>query len=170
MFLISAALILSFLVFGGGFPETADVVFQGAQAAIADYFGWFLILVTNLCLVLTVYLAFSRFGDIRLGAQTETPQYGLMSWIAMLFSAGIGIGLLYWAVAEPLFHFSSPPVGEAETVEAAKQAMVLAFFDWGLHGWAVYCIVALSLAYFHYRQGLPLSIRSVLYPDRKSVV
>ena len=164
VFLISAALIIGFLIFGAGFPDTANGVFQGAQTAIADYFGWFLILVTNLALVLTVYLAFSRYGDIRLGAQTETPQYGLVSWVAMLFSAGIGIGLLYWAVAEPLFHFFSPPMGEAESVEAAKQAMVLAFFDWGLHGWAVYCIVALSLAYFHYRKGLPLSIRSVLYP------
>ncbi|MBO0903071.1 BCCT family transporter [Jiella sonneratiae] len=164
VFLISAILIIGFLVFGAGFPETADTVFQGAQKGIADYFGWFLILVTNLSLILTVYLAFSRYGDIRLGAQTETPQYGLMSWIAMLFSAGIGIGLLYWAVAEPLYHFFSPPVGEPESVEAAKQAMVLAFFDWGLHGWGIYCIVALSLAYFHYRQGLPLSIRSVLYP------
>ena len=164
VFLVSAGLILSFLIFGAGFPETANAVFQGAQTGIADYFGWFLILVTNLSLVLTVYLAFSRYGDIRLGAQTETPQYGLLSWVAMLFSAGIGIGLLYWAVAEPLFHFFSPPMGEAESVEAAKQAMVLAFFDWGLHGWGIYCIVALSLAYFHYRQGLPLSIRSVLYP------
>nr|WP_304363654.1 BCCT family transporter [Jiella sp. LLJ827] len=164
VFLTSAGLILGFLLFGVIWPEFANTVFQGAKTAIADYFGWFLICVTNLAFVLTVYLAFSRYGDIRLGAQTETPQYGLLSWMAMLFSAGIGIGLLYWAVAEPLYHFFAPPLGEPESVEAAKQAMVLSFFDWGLHGWGIYCIVALSLAYFHYRQGLPLSIRSVLYP------
>lgn len=82
----------------------------------------------------------------------------------MLFSAGIGIGLLYWGVAEPLFHFAKPPMGTPETVETAKQAMSLSFLHWGLHGWALYGIVALSLAYFHYRRGLPLSIRSVLYP------
>ena len=164
VFATSAALIISFILFGVIAPEFANTVFQGAQKWIADTFGWFLILVTNAALVLTVYLAFSRFGDIRLGHQTEQPEYSLMSWVAMLFSAGIGIGLLYWAVAEPLYHFFAPPVGEAESVEAAKQAMVLAFFDWGLHGWAIYCIVALSLAYFHYRHGLPLSIRSALYP------
>ncbi|UIJ72164.1 BCCT family transporter [Aurantimonas sp. HBX-1] len=164
VFTISAILILGFIVFGAAFNDVASSLFTGAQAGIADYFGWFLILTTNLALGLCIYLAFSRFGDIRLGAQTESPEYGLMSWTAMLFSAGIGIGLLYWAVSEPLFHFFAPPMGEPETIEAAKQAMVLSFLHWGLHGWAIYGIVGLSLAYFHYRNGLPLSIRSALYP------
>src|SRR5690606_8588076 len=86
----------------------------------------------------------------------------LFSWIAMLFSAGIGIGLVYWGTAEPLYHFMAPPVGEGQTVEAAKQAMNLSFLHWGLHAWAIYTVVALSLAYFHFRRGLPLSIRSSL--------
>ncbi len=118
----------------------------------------------NVALVFCIYLAASRYGDIRLGQQTEKPQYSLFSWIGMLFSAGIGIGLVYWGTAEPLYHFMAPPLGEAETIEAAKQAMSISFLHWGLHAWAIYTIVALALAYFHFRRGLPLSIRSTLYP------
>ncbi len=111
-----------------------------------------------------IYLIASRYGDIRLGQQTERPQYSLGSWIGMLFSAGIGIGLVYWGTAEPLYHYMAPPMAEPETMEAAKQAMNISFLHWGLHAWAIYTIVALSLAYFHFRRGLPLSIRSTLYP------
>lgn len=164
VFAISAALIVGFIIFGAAFTETAASVFEGAQTAIATYFGWFLILTINLAVLACLYLALGPYGVVRLGAQTETPQYGIFSWTAMLFSAGIGIGLLYWAVAEPLFHYFAPPIADAESVEAAQQAMVLSFLHWGVHGWAVYCIVGLSLAYFHYRKGLPLSIRSALYP------
>jgi choline/glycine/proline betaine transport protein len=134
------------------------------QNFITDKFGWLFIILVNLALLLCIYLAMSRYGDIRLGAQTETPQYSLFSWIGMLFSAGIGIGLVYWGTAEPLYHFMAPPLGEAETIEAAKQAMSISFLHWGLHAWAIYTIVALALAYFHFRRGLPLSIRSTLYP------
>lgn len=109
-------------------------------------------------------MIFSRYGDIRLGHQNERPEYNMVSWIGMLFSAGIGIGLLYWGTAEPLYHFMAPPLGEAETVAAAKQAMNISFLHYGLHVWALYGMVALSLAYFHYRVGLPLAIRSTLYP------
>ncbi|GLQ39852.1 hypothetical protein GCM10007908_34720 [Rhizobium albus] len=164
VFSISAGLIVAFILFGALFPETSGAIFLGAQAAVADYFGWFLILVTNLAVAASLYLAIGPYGSIRLGAQTETPQYGLFSWIAMMFSAGIGIGLLYWGVAEPLTHFYAPPLQEAESVAAAEQAMVLSFLHWGFHGWGVYCIVGCALAYFHYRKGLPLSIRSALYP------
>ncbi|NMG41944.1 BCCT family transporter [Chelativorans sp. ZYF759] len=164
VFSISAVLILGFIVLGAFFTDIAGALFQGAQAGIADYFGWFLILTVNVCVVACVYLALGPYGTVRLGAQTERPQYGLYSWTAMMFSAGIGIGLLYWGVAEPLYHFFAPPIGEGETVAAAEQAMVLSFLHWGIHGWAVYCVVGLSLAYFHYRKGLPLSIRSALYP------
>lgn len=164
VFAVSALLIVGFIVFGAAFTELAASIFTGAQTAVADYFGWFLIIVTNLAVLLSLYLALGPYGKVRLGAQTETPQYGLFSWTAMLFSAGIGIGLLYWAVAEPLFHFFAPPIAEAESVQAAEQAMVLSFLHWGIHGWALYCIVGLSLAYFHYRKGLPLSIRSALFP------
>ena len=164
VFLTSAILILAFIIFGAFFNELASEVFGQAKAFVSMRFGWFFIMVVNLTLVMSIYLIFSRYGDIRLGHQNEDPEYNLVSWIGMLFSAGIGIGLLYWGTAEPLYHFMAPPLGEPETIAAAKQAMNISFLHYGLHVWAIYGMVALSLAYFHYRRGLPLAIRSTLYP------
>ncbi len=162
--MVSAALIVGFIVFGALFNEVAAALFSELQSMITHRFRWLFVILMNSALVFSLYLALSRFGDIRLGQQTEHPEYSLLSWFSMLFSAGIGIGLLYWGTAEPLYHSMAPPMGQAQTVEAAKQAMNLSFLHWGLHAWALYCVVALALAYFHYRRGLPLSIRSVLYP------
>lgn len=164
VFLTSAILILVFIIFGAFFNEQAEVVFNEAKAFVSLRFGWFFIVVVNLALVMSIYMIFSRYGDIRLGHQTERPEYNLVSWIGMLFSAGIGIGLLYWGTAEPLYHFMAPPLGTPESVEAAKLAMNISFLHYGFHVWAIYGIVALALAYFHYRVGLPLAIRSTLYP------
>ena len=164
VFLSSALLIIAFIIFGAFFNELANEVFGQAKAFISVRFGWFFIVVVNLALLMSIYLIFSKYGDIRLGYQTEKPEYNLISWIGMLFSAGIGIGLLYWGTAEPLQHFMAPPLGEPETIAAAKQAMNISFLHYGLHVWAIYGMVALSLAYFHYRRGLPLAIRSTLYP------
>ncbi|MBC06264.1 BCCT family transporter [Thalassospira sp.] len=164
VFSVSAILIVGFIIFGAVFTETAGALFAAAQSVIANYFGWFLIIVANLAVIVSLYLAIGPYGRVRLGRQTDAPEYGLFSWTAMLFSAGIGIGLLYWGVAEPLYHYFAPPTAEPETIAAAEQAMTISFLHWGIHGWALYCIVGLSLAYFHYRKGLPLSIRSALYP------
>ena len=164
VFITSSILIVGFIIFGSLFSETAAALFSFLQDFIAEKFRWLFIILFNVALVFCIYLAASRYGDIRLGKQTERPQYSLFSWIAMLFSAGIGIGLVYWGTAEPLYHFMAPPIGEGQTVESAKQAMNLSFLHWGLHAWAIYTVVALSLAYFHFRRGLPLSIRSTLYP------
>jgi len=164
VFITSALLIVGFILFGSLFGELAGEVFNQLQSFITHRFRWLFIILMNVAVVFSLYIALSRYGDIRLGHQTEHPEYSLLSWFGMLFSAGIGIGLLYWGTAEPLYHFMSPPMGQAETVEAAKQAMSISFLHWGIHAWALYCVVALSLAYFHYRRGLPLSIRSVLYP------
>ena len=164
VFIASALLIVGFIIFGSLFGEWAGEVFNQLQSFITHRFRWLFIILMNVAVVFSLYIALSRYGDIRLGHQTEHPEYSLLSWFGMLFSAGIGIGLLYWGTAEPLYHFMSPPMGQAETVEAAKQAMSISFLHWGIHAWALYCVVALSLAYFHYRRGLPLSIRSVLYP------
>ena len=164
VFIASALLIVEFIIFGSLFGELAGEVFNQLQSFITHRFRWLFIILMNVAVVFSLYIALSRYGDIRLGHQTEHPEYSLLSWFGMLFSAGIGIGLLYWGTAEPLYHFMSPPMGQAETVEAAKQAMSISFLHWGIHAWALYCVVALSLAYFHYRRGLPLSIRSVLYP------
>lgn len=164
VFIASALLIVGFIIFGSLFGELAGDVFNQLQSFITHRFRWLFIILMNVAVVFSLYIALSRYGDIRLGHQTEHPEYSLLSWFGMLFSAGIGIGLLYLGTAEPLYHFMSPPMGQAETVEAAKQAMSISFLHWGIHAWALYCVVALSLAYFHYRRGLPLSIRSVLYP------
>lgn len=164
VFVTSALLIVGFIIFGAFFTETAGALFTFLQGFITEKFGWMFVILMNIALIFCIYLAASRYGDIRLGQQTEKPQYSLFSWIGMLFSAGIGIGLVYWGTAEPLYHYMAPPLGEAETLEAAKQAMSISFLHWGLHAWAIYTIVALSLAYFHFRRGLPLSIRSTLYP------
>lgn len=164
VFAVSALLIVGFIIFGATFNEQANSVFTGIQNWFADTLGWALIIEVNIFVVATIYLAFGPFADIRLGRMTDKPAYGLISWTSMLFSAGIGIGLIYWGVAEPLYHYFAPPIGDPETQEAARQAMVLSFLHWGFHGWAIYAVIALALAYFHFRKGLPLTIRSALYP------
>ncbi len=164
VFIASAVLIVGFIIFGALFQDLANTVFSTMQSFITQRFGWLFIILMNVAVFICLYLIFSRYGDIRLGHQTEKPQYSLPSWIGMLFSAGIGIGIMYWGTAEPVYHFMAPPLGEAETMEAAKQAMNISFLHYGIHAWAIYAVVALSLAYFHFRRGLPLSIRSSLYP------
>src|SRR5690625_644182 len=106
----------------------------------------------------------SRFGDLKLGPDHSTPEYNTITWFSMLFSAGMGIGLMFFGVAEPLMHTLQPPVGEPGSTEAAREAIRITFFHWGLHAWAIYGIVALTLAFFAYRHGLPLTLRSALYP------
>jgi len=114
--------------------------------------------------MLVIYLAFSRFAHLRLGADDSEPEYSYGSWFAMLFSAGMGIGLMFFGVSEPMTHFLEPPVGEGGTIDAARNAMQVTFFHWGLHAWAIYIIIGLALAYFSFRHDLPLTLRSALYP------
>lgn len=164
VFFGSAALILAFVLFGVIAPEFAATVFSDVQGWIVHTFGWFYLLAVAFFLLFSVTLALSSYGDIKLGPEHSTPDYSYMSWFAMLFSAGMGIGLLFFGVAEPVMHFTSPPVGEGSTVESAREAMSITFFHWGLHAWAIYAVVGLALAYFGFRHGLPLTIRSALYP------
>lgn len=145
-------------------PDQAENWFNSLQSGIVQNASWFYVLTVALILIAVVYLGLSRFGDIKLGPDHSTPDYGYITWFAMLFSAGMGIGLMFFGVAEPVMHFMSPPVGDGENVEAARQAMKLTFFHWGLHAWAIYAVVALILAFFSYRHGLPLTLRSALYP------
>ena len=164
VFFISAALILAFVLFGAVFPQQAGSVFDALQARIVHDFGWFYILAVALFLIFVLFLMFSRYGDVRLGPDDSEPEYSYLSWFAMLFSAGMGIGLLCFGVAEPIQHYAKPPVGEGGTIEAARQAMILTFFHWGVHAWAIYIVVGLALAYFAFRRGLPLTLRSGLFP------
>ncbi|MGO1233634.1 MAG: BCCT family transporter [Marinobacter sp.] len=145
-------------------PELAGELFSSTLAWITDTFGWFYMLSVAIFLVFIVSVGVSKWGNIKLGPDHAEAQYSFPEWFAMLFSAGYGIALLFFGVAEPVLHYASPPAGAAETVDSAKQAMQIAFFHWGFHIWAIYGLVGLVLAYFAFRHGLPLSIRSALYP------
>lgn len=160
------AIAVAFLLIVGATtnPEAAGAFFENLLAWITETFGWFYILSVALFLVFIVVIAFTRWGNIRLGPDHQGAQYSFPAWFAMLFSAGYGIVLLFFGVAEPVLHYADPPRGDAQTVEAAQQAMQIAFFHWGFHIWAIYGLVGLVLAYFSFRHGLPLSIRSALYP------
>ncbi|KEA52830.1 choline transporter [Mangrovibacter sp. MFB070] len=164
VFYTSAALIVIVVAFAALFPELADQKFKALQQQIFTNASWFYILTVALILLTVTFLGLSRYGNIKLGPDHALPDFSYVSWFAMLFSAGMGIGLMFFGVAEPVMHYLSPPVGTPETVEAAKEAMRLTFFHWGLHAWAIYAIVALILAFFSYRHGLPLTLRSALYP------
>lgn len=164
VFTVSAALIMGFVVLTLLFLTAAETVFDGVRLWVTTNFGWLFILATQFFLLFCAYLAFSRFGQIRLGGRDARPEYSLTAWFAMLFSAGMGIGLMFWSVAEPIFHFASPPAMEGGTREAAVRAMDLTFLHWGFHAWAVYALVGLALAYFSFSRGLPLTISSAFHP------
>ncbi|MBY6187398.1 choline BCCT transporter BetT [Marinobacter hydrocarbonoclasticus] len=160
----ASALIFILVALAAFFPESFGEQASGLQSWLFDNTSWFYVATVASILVFVAYLGMSRFGAIKLGPDHAEPQFNDGSWFAMLFSAGMGIGLMFFGVAEPVMHFMSPPDAPAGTVEAAKEAMKLTFFHWGLHAWAIYAIVALILAFFAYRQGLPLTLRSALYP------
>lgn len=145
-------------------PNVLNSVLDHIQTRIFHDLSWFYILAVGIILVGMVYLSFSRFGDIRLGPDHAKPDYDLVTWFAMLFSTGMGIGIMFFGVAEPVMHFLESPTGAGGTVQAAREALELTFFHWGLHAWAIYASVGLMLAYFGYRHALPLTLRSALYP------
>ena len=164
VFILSGVLTLVIVSLAVLYPDASAGVFTAAQNWITHTAGWFYVLTVAGFLVFVVSLAVSGYGRIKLGPDHSVPDYSYASWFAMLFSAGMGIGLMFFGVAEPVMHFAMPPVGEGETVAAARDAMRITFFHWGVHAWAIYAVVALSLAYFSFRHKLPLTIRSSLYP------
>ncbi|MBF8780456.1 choline BCCT transporter BetT [Pseudomonas fulva] len=164
VFWISAVVLLLLVLYASVFQASAQSLFAMIQGWIIGNVSWFYILAVAIILGTVVFLAVSRYGDIKLGPDHSTPDYSSTTWFAMLFSAGMGIGLMFFGVAEPVMHFVKPPYGEGGSVQAAGEAMRITFFHWGLHAWAIYAIVALILGYFSYRHGLPLTLRSALYP------
>ena len=171
VFAISGVVIVAFVILGIVFT---DPLLDGASAArdwIGSQLGWFYVLATTFFLVSAVFLMLSRFGNIRLGPDDSKPEFGTVAWFAMLFTTGMGIGLVFWGVAEPVAHLHSPrsaelatPEGETPSPDAVGEALGLSFFHWSFHPWAIYIAVGLSLGYFAYRKGLPLRPASALYP------
>ena len=167
MAISSAGLVGAFVLFTLLSPQVADALYNSARDFIATELSWYYIALMNLYIAVALVLVFSKYGKIRLGADTDRPEFGYFAWFSMLFGAGIGIGILFWSIAEPMYYLQSNPFvtdDQAMTTEAAQVAMRITIFHWGLHGWALYAILGMCFAYFSYRKGLPLSIRSALYP------
>ncbi|MDZ7817447.1 MAG: BCCT family transporter [Aliarcobacter sp.] len=164
VFIPSVLFIIVLVAFTMIMPQVANELFSSIKNFVAEKFGWLYMLSVGIFTLFVLFLAISPFGKFKLGPDQSKPAYSNLSWFAMLFSAGMGIGLMFWGVAEPVMHYVSPPIGTPESIESAKMAMNITFFHWGLHAWSIYAVVGLVLAYFSFRHGLPLSIRSALYP------
>ncbi len=172
MAVASMVMIIAFVVFTIWDVDYSGAIFAEGKDFIIGTLGWFYVLVVTVTLLFILYLLMSRFGSVKLGKDDDEPDFSTFSWICMLFSAGLGSGLIYWGVAEPMYHIQGNPFLTREGiepggVEAAGVAIRITNFHWGLHGWALYVLVGLCLAYFSYRKGLPLSLRSALYPVLK---
>lgn len=150
------------------FPQRAQLFFDNTLEAIANTTGWFMIFAANIFIVAGLYFAFSKYGSIVIGGKKAKPEFSRFAWYAMLLSAGMGIGLLFWSVAEPINHLGEPsPMFDAvdpNSANAIQSAMASTFFHWGIHPWAIYAVVGLGLGFFSYNKGLPLTIRSLFYP------
>ena len=163
----SAGFLAVFIALSLLFTDATADVFSEILGFINEKLGWLYILDFNIFIGVALFFAFSRYGKIRLGGPFALPEFSTAAWYAMLLSAGLGIGLMFWGVAEPIFHLSSPPPlfdVEPGTGAAAKAAMATTYLHWGIHGWALYGLVALALGFFAYNRGLPLTFRSIFYP------
>ena len=166
VFMISAVTIVGFVIFTLMFQEGTAAFFGWLRPWLTSTFDWVFMSAANIFVLFCLFLIVSPWGRIRLGGADATPDYSYADWFAMLFAAGMGIGLMFFGVLEPVNHFLNPPLGvNPEDVAAARaMAMAATIFHWGLHPWAIYAVVALSLAFFTFNNGLPLTIRSAFYP------
>ncbi len=160
----SSAAILAIALWAIISPDGASGALGVLVGVISNWFGWFYILIATVILAFILFLALSRYGNIKLGPEHSEPEFSTFSWAAMLFAAGIGTDVMFFAVAEPVTQYLAPPTGQGETLNAAREATVWTLFHYGITGWAMYALMGISLAYFAYRMNLPLSIRSALYP------
>ncbi|MFC7321416.1 glycine betaine uptake BCCT transporter [Halobacillus campisalis] len=166
VFYISLVVAVLFIAWGAWPNSNISEVTTNIQGFITDKFGWFYLLSATGFLIFAIYLVFSKYGKLKLGKEDDEPEYPYITWFAMLFSAGMGIGLVFWGAGEPISHFNAPPGldTEAQSQTAAQEAMKYSFFHWGLHPWGIYAVVALALAYFKFRKGAPGVISAVLVP------
>ena len=165
VFIISAIAIVIFVVGALVFQEGATKLFGDIRVWLTTNLDWLFMITTNLVTLFCLVVAFSPLGKVRLGGADAEPEYSNLTWTAMLFAAGVGIGLLFFGVAEPMYYLKNPPLGiDAGSSEAAVAGISATVFHWGIHGWAVYGVVGLALGYFAYNRGFPLTIRSVFHP------
>ncbi|RQP13563.1 MAG: BCCT family transporter [Chryseobacterium sp.] len=164
VFFVSLLLIVSLIAAALIFPERMDRWLAAAQTAVTSNFGWFFIVAVNAILIFALYVAFSKFGKIKLGGENSEPEFSNLSWFAMLFSTGMGIGIMFFSVAEPVSHFATPPRPAGDAFATAEQAMDFTGLHWGLHAWGIYAIVGLALAFFGFNRKLPMTFRSLFYP------
>ena len=165
VYIISIAITFAIVAWGlvspEGFGSFASALFNG----LTKYFGWGYLLTMNLFVIFCLVMAFSRFGKVRLGLPEDRPEHSNISWFSMLFSAGMGVGLVFYGAAEPLIHFGSTPFGaEPGSIQAARDAMQISFFHWGLHPWAGYAVIAMPMAYYQFRRNSPGLISSLFIP------
>ena len=164
VFLVSAAVVLLVVVLASSFPFRFGMAANAVQDFITTNFGWFYVLSTTVFLLFILVIALSRWGRLRLGEDNSKPEFGTWSWVSMMFTAGMGIGLVYYGVSEPLTHFKNPPLADPGSADAAIEAMNFTFFHWGLQPWAIYIVLGLAMGYFSYRRGLPLKPSAAFYP------
>ncbi|MBJ7881376.1 BCCT family transporter [Gelidibacter salicanalis] len=165
VFLTAIAVIILTVTFTLIFEEQADYYFGMAQTFVSAHGGWIYTLAVNLFIVFCLYMAFSKFGKIRIGGHKAKPEFSLWAWFAMLFSAGIGNGLVLFSIADPVRDFLNPPrLAGQDPALIAQEAINFSFLHHGIHGWAIYSVVGLSLAYFTFNRKMPLTLRSAFYP------
>ncbi|MFC0560143.1 glycine betaine uptake BCCT transporter [Halalkalibacter alkalisediminis] len=164
IFKVSVGIASLFVLIGILIPEQLGQAMVVAQGFMLESFGWFYQLVATFFLVFSIFMIFSKYGKIKLGKADSQPEFSRPTWFAMLFSAGMGIGLLFYGVSEPIAHFASPPIGDGHTEQSAIIGMRYTWLHWGLHAWAIYAIVALALAYQKFRKGAPGLMSATLYP------
>ncbi len=160
----SAVIILFFIAITLIVGEPMTRVFAHIQDRIAHNGGWFLVLAVNFFLIFSLVMATTKYGNIRLGGRRAKPEFSTAAWFSMLFSAGMGIGILFWSVGEPILHYVAPPYGTGETAGASRTAMQITFLHWGMHAWGIYALVGMALAFFTFNRKLPLTISSVFHP------
>src|SRR5690625_850864 len=164
VFFISLIFIISLIAIGVFFPNSMDKSLEEARLWTSNNFGWFFVITVNIILIFALYLALSKYGKIRLGGEQAEPEFSNTAWFAMLFSAGMGIGIMFYSIGEPVTHFGNPPREVNNHLEAAKQAMEFTSLHWGFHTWGIYAIVGLALAFFGFNRRLPMTFRSLFYP------
>ena len=152
------------------YPNRTDYYLSLVKNILFENLNWLYVMVVTIFVFFLLFLFVSKYGNIKLGANDSKPEFSFFSWVSMLFAAGMGIGLMYFGVAEPLSHYADPAFGEHAPIQKAKDAQLYTFFHWGIHAWSIYGVVGLSLAYFTYRYRLPLSLRSCFYPILKDRV